>query len=271
MSSNSPMPASQRVVQVCLFIVAAIALFGGTVQMILGQPDTTARLDNVHRFMAGVYFSCGVINLWAAVTIRRQGTLVYLLAFGVLMAGIGRLVSISQVGLPQPACALARLHDPRAGAAFRHRHRAPGGGGATAPSDLEGWPRQGSFRPGFALPQTPRPANPLCSRVRRSFEMNLFAWDPKYCLNIQEIDSQHQHLFVLFNVSTMPCSRGGRPMSSTKSWKTWSITRATTSPMKGHVCPLRLPRPAGPPGRARGAGAASQDAERRSCTTARRT
>jgi hypothetical protein len=103
MSSNFPMPASQRVVQVCLFIVAAIALFGGTVQMILGQPDTTARLDNVHRFMAGVYFSCGVINLWAAVTIRRQGTLVYLLAFGVLMAGIGRLVSISQVGLPQPA------------------------------------------------------------------------------------------------------------------------------------------------------------------------
>ena len=52
--------------------------------------------------MAGVYFSVGFINLWAAWTIRRQGTLVYLLALGVLLAGIGRLVSISQVGLPEP-------------------------------------------------------------------------------------------------------------------------------------------------------------------------
>jgi hypothetical protein len=70
---------------------------------VLGQPDTTPRLDNVHRFMAGIYFSTGIISAWAAVTIRRQGTLVYLLALGVLFAGIGRLVSISQVGLPEPA------------------------------------------------------------------------------------------------------------------------------------------------------------------------
>lgn len=99
----SAMPASQRVTQVSLYLVAVIAMLGGTLQMVLGQPDTTPRLDNVHRFMAGVYFSTGFINLWAARTIRQQGTLVYLLALGVLLAGIGRLVSISQVGLPQPA------------------------------------------------------------------------------------------------------------------------------------------------------------------------
>lgn len=103
LSENSPMPASQRVVQVCLFIVAAIAMLGGTLQMFLGQPDTSPRLDNVHRFMAGVYFSTGVINFWAAMTIRQQGTLVYLLALGVFLAGVGRLVSISLVGLPEPA------------------------------------------------------------------------------------------------------------------------------------------------------------------------
>jgi hypothetical protein len=96
------MPMSQRVVQVCLFVVAAIALLGGTVQMVLGEPETSPRLDNVHRFMAGVYFSTGLISLWAATTIRQQGTLVYLLAAGVMLAGIGRLVSISKVGLPEP-------------------------------------------------------------------------------------------------------------------------------------------------------------------------
>jgi hypothetical protein len=97
------MSTSQVVVQVCLFLVAAIALAGGALQMFLGQPDTSPRLDNVHRFMAGVYFSTGLISLWAALTIRQQGFLVYLLALGVLLAGIGRLVSISKVGLPKPA------------------------------------------------------------------------------------------------------------------------------------------------------------------------
>ena len=88
------MPASQRIVQVCLFLIAAISLFGGTLQMTLGQPETTPRLDNVHRFMAGVYFSMGIISAWAAITIRQQRTLVYLIGFGVLMAAIGRLLSI---------------------------------------------------------------------------------------------------------------------------------------------------------------------------------
>ena len=103
MNPRTSMPVSQRIVQVCLFLVAAIAMFGGALQMYLGQPDTAPRLDNVHRFMAGVYFSTGLINLWAAMTIRSQGTLVFLLALGVFLAGIGRLVSISQVGLPEPA------------------------------------------------------------------------------------------------------------------------------------------------------------------------
>lgn len=102
MSSNQAMSASQRTVQVCLFVVAAICILGGSLQFYLGEPDVSPRLDNVHRFMAGVYFSVGFINLWAAWTIVRQGTLVYLLALGVLLAGIGRLVSISQVGLPEP-------------------------------------------------------------------------------------------------------------------------------------------------------------------------
>jgi len=97
------MPTSQRIVQVCLFLVAAISLTGGTLQLVLGQPDTTPRLDYVHRFMAGVFFAMGVICFWAAVTVRQQTTLVYLIAFGVAMAALGRLVSIGTVGLPEPA------------------------------------------------------------------------------------------------------------------------------------------------------------------------
>src|SRR5215470_15905497 len=70
--------------------------------MYLGRPGPTRRLYHVHRFMAGVYLATGLICLWAGVTIRQQGALVYLLAMGVLLGGIGRLVSIARVGLPTP-------------------------------------------------------------------------------------------------------------------------------------------------------------------------
>jgi hypothetical protein len=93
---------SQRIVQVSLFLLSAIALFGGTLQMVLGQPATSPRLDNVHRFMAGIYFGCGLICLWAALTIQQQNTLVFLIAFSVFLAGCGRLLSISKVGIPEP-------------------------------------------------------------------------------------------------------------------------------------------------------------------------
>ncbi len=103
MIENNPLLTGQIIVRICLFLVAAISMIGGALQMYLGQPDTTPRLDNVHRFMAGVYFSTGLISLWAAITIREQGTLVYLIAFGVFFAGVGRLVSIFRVGLPKPS------------------------------------------------------------------------------------------------------------------------------------------------------------------------
>jgi len=96
------MPASQRVVQVCLFLFAAIALSGGALQMYLGQPESAPRLDNVHRFLAGIYFGCGLICLWAAITVRQQRTLVFLIGFAVFLAGSGRLLSMSIVGLPDP-------------------------------------------------------------------------------------------------------------------------------------------------------------------------
>ena len=100
---DTALSASQIVVRVCLFAFAAIAVFGGSLQMYLGQPDTSPRLDNIHRFMAGIYLFMGIICAWSAVTVRQQGTLVYLIAAGVFVAGCGRLLSMSKVGLPEPA------------------------------------------------------------------------------------------------------------------------------------------------------------------------
>ena len=63
---DTSLSTSQIVVQACLFAFASIAIFGGSLQMYLGQPETAPRLDNVHRFMAGIYLFMGVIRGWAA-------------------------------------------------------------------------------------------------------------------------------------------------------------------------------------------------------------
>ena len=103
MTDQNQILTTQRITQVSLFLFAAIGILGGTVQMFLGEPDTTPRLDNIHRFMAGVYFTCGIISFWAALTIRKQNTLVFLIALGGLLGATGRLISMSKVGLPEPA------------------------------------------------------------------------------------------------------------------------------------------------------------------------
>src|SRR5262245_549547 len=102
MTTDAVLTLSQQVVRASLFLAGAIGIVGGSVQMYLGQPDTAPRLDNVHRFMAGVYLATGAICLWAGGTIRQQGTLIYLLALGILLGGAGRVVSIARVGLPTP-------------------------------------------------------------------------------------------------------------------------------------------------------------------------
>lgn len=103
MTATEPILLSLRIVQICLFLVGAIGIFGGSLQMYLGQPETSPRLDNVHRFMGGIYLMSGVLGLWAAMTIRQHNTLIFLLALTVFVGGLGRVLSIAKVGLPEPA------------------------------------------------------------------------------------------------------------------------------------------------------------------------
>ena len=51
-------------------------------------------------FMAGIYFSMGPLLIWTGISIRKHNHLIFFLAFTALMAGIGRLISMSAVGLP---------------------------------------------------------------------------------------------------------------------------------------------------------------------------
>ena len=99
MKKNNPLSVNQRIIQTCLFILGAISLLGASLQLYLGQP-TSPSADNIHRFMAGIYFSMGPLLICTGISIRKHNHLIFFLAFSALMAGIGRLISMSAVGLP---------------------------------------------------------------------------------------------------------------------------------------------------------------------------
>jgi hypothetical protein len=72
-----------------------LSLYRGLNFLQLGELKKYQSMDNVYRFMAGAYFGLGVICLWMAITMHEQGVLVYLMAFVVFAAAMGRVISIS--------------------------------------------------------------------------------------------------------------------------------------------------------------------------------
>ena len=67
---------NQRIIQICLFLLGAISLLGASLQLYLGQP-TSPSADNIHRFMAGIYFSMGPLLIWTGIIIRKHDHLIF--------------------------------------------------------------------------------------------------------------------------------------------------------------------------------------------------
>jgi general stress protein CsbA len=103
MNRLTPLTRAQRVLRICLFLLAIIAVVGGILQMSMGEPDVSPRLDNIHRFMAGIYLGCGLVSLWTGITIRQHRNLILIIALAVSLGAFGRIISMSKVGTPEPA------------------------------------------------------------------------------------------------------------------------------------------------------------------------
>jgi len=101
------MYVTERIIQICLYLISTICFLGGTIQMQKGYGETPefptiVSIDNLHRFMGGVYFSTGIIAVWVAKTIQIQNAVVYLLSASVFMGAYGRMISINEFGIPKP-------------------------------------------------------------------------------------------------------------------------------------------------------------------------
>src|SRR5690349_7367564 len=90
--------------QILLGLVALICLLGGLNLLIKGAGSFSREsipppvLDNLFRFLSGIYFSLGFLMSWVVFHFHQMNDLVYFIGIVVICSGLGRLYSKLKVG-----------------------------------------------------------------------------------------------------------------------------------------------------------------------------
>ncbi len=97
----------ELLIQLIFGILAMICLTGGTILFIKGagrfiqEPIAPQpQLDNIFRFLSGMYFAFGFMLIWFIFHIQTTTSIIYLIGFVVFCAGFGRFYSSRKVGSP---------------------------------------------------------------------------------------------------------------------------------------------------------------------------
>ena len=94
----------QLVLQILLGLVALICLLGAMNLLLKGAgsflPGVTppARLDNLFRFLSGIYFGLGFLMAWVVFNFHALSDLIYFIGIVVIFSGLGRLYSRTKLG-----------------------------------------------------------------------------------------------------------------------------------------------------------------------------
>ena len=91
--------------RILLSIVTLICLLGGMNLLLKGAtfflPGNISPqriLDNLIRFLSGVYFGLGFLMAWVVFHIQQETDLIYFIGIVVIFSGLGRLYSRAKVG-----------------------------------------------------------------------------------------------------------------------------------------------------------------------------
>lgn len=91
--------------KIILGIVSLICFSGGLNLLIKGansflpEPTPTQRiLDNLFRFLSGIYFGLGFLVAWIVFHMHEANDLIYCIGIVVIFSGLGRLYSRIKVG-----------------------------------------------------------------------------------------------------------------------------------------------------------------------------
>jgi hypothetical protein len=91
--------------QILLGLVSLICLLGGMNLLLKGAgsflPEAVAAppvLDNLFRFLSGIYFSLGFLMAYVVFNFHETNNLIYFIGLVVIFSGLGRLYSRIKVG-----------------------------------------------------------------------------------------------------------------------------------------------------------------------------
>ena len=91
--------------KILLGLVTLICLLGGINLLLKGAnsflPATTPPqriLDNLFRFLSGIYFGLGFLMAWVVFHLQEVNGLIYFIGIVVVFSGLGRLYSRAKVG-----------------------------------------------------------------------------------------------------------------------------------------------------------------------------
>ena len=90
----------QIFIKVCLLIISVTYFYIGVNRLFYGIPYLPQSIDNAMRFYAGGFTAIGLSAIWIVLTNRENNIIIFFFAFFVFMTGVGRLVSIINVGFP---------------------------------------------------------------------------------------------------------------------------------------------------------------------------
>jgi hypothetical protein len=96
----------KRGLQLTLAILSMIPISVGIMGIVLGTSRwlpadiITPEFDSHYRYIAGYYVSLGMLGLWMIPRVEKHRSLFQIICASVFIGGIGRVVSIVQVGLP---------------------------------------------------------------------------------------------------------------------------------------------------------------------------
>lgn len=91
--------------QILLSLVALICFLGGMNLLLKGVHSFLAKdipnqaiLDNLFRFLSGIYFGLGFLMSWVVLNIPQVKDLIYFIGLVVVFSGLGRFYSRIKVG-----------------------------------------------------------------------------------------------------------------------------------------------------------------------------
>jgi len=95
----------QIALKIFLGLVSLICFAGGMNLLLKGAASFLPKdiapqkiIDNLFRFLSGIYFSLGFLVAWVVFHIDRDPVLIFLIGVVVVFSGLGRLYSRMQVG-----------------------------------------------------------------------------------------------------------------------------------------------------------------------------